>query len=106
VGGYLGKLARTEYGPLRLEDAVLLEELTDPAAVQARLQPPEVLLPTMERVRLTVDQEAQVRLGRAVRVMPEPRPGLLRAHDEGGRLVALGHTDPLRRTFVPDKVLG
>jgi hypothetical protein len=60
----------------------------------------------MERVRLTVDQEAQVRLGRAVRVMPEPRPGLLRAHDEGGRLVALGHTDPLRRTFVPDKVLG
>ena len=106
VGGYLGKLARTEYGPLRLEDACLLEELPDPASVQARLLPPEVLLPTMERVRLTVDQEAQVRLGRAVRVMPEPRPGLLRAHDEGGRLVALGHTDPLRRTFVPDKVLG
>src|SRR5256886_17462223 len=40
VGGYLGKLARTEYGPLRLEDACLLEELPDPAAVQARLLPP------------------------------------------------------------------
>ncbi len=22
-----------------------------------------------------------------------------------GRLIALGHTDPLRRTFVPEKVL-
>jgi len=52
------------------------------------------------------EQEAQVRLGRSVRVLPEPRAGLLRAHDQGGRLVALGHTDPLRRTFVPDKVLG
>jgi hypothetical protein len=39
-------------------------------------------------------------------VLPEPRPGPLRAHDDRGRLVALGHTDPLRRTFVPDKVLG
>jgi hypothetical protein len=60
----------------------------------------------MERVRLTIEQEAQVRLGRSVRVLPEPRPGLLRAHGEGDRLVALGHTDPLRRLFVPDKVLG
>jgi hypothetical protein len=38
-------------------------------------------------------------------VLPEPGPGRLRAHDSGGRLVALGHADPLRRTFVPEKVL-
>jgi tRNA pseudouridine55 synthase len=106
VGGYLGRLARTAYGPLRLEESSLPDELADLAAVEARLQPPEVLLPAMERVRLTIEQEAQVRLGRAVRVLPEPRAGLLRAHDQSGRLVALGHTDPLRRTFVPDKVLG
>jgi tRNA pseudouridine55 synthase len=106
VGGYLGRLARTAYGPLRLEDALRPEDLDDAAAVEAGLLPSEVLLPEMEGVRLTVEQEAQIRLGRSVRVLPEPRPGLLRAHDEGGRLVALGHTDPLRRLFVPDKVLG
>jgi tRNA pseudouridine55 synthase len=106
VGGYLGRLARTAYGPLRLEESSLPDELADLAAVEARLQPPEVLLPAMERVRLTIEQEAQVRLGRSVRVLPEPHAGLLRAHDQSGRLVALGHTDPLRRTFVPDKVLG
>jgi len=87
-----------------LEDAVRLADLTDSAAVEARLNPPEVLLPHMQPVRLTVEQESQVRQGRSVRVLPEPRPGPLRAHDERGRLVALGHADPLRRTFVPDKV--
>lgn len=105
VGGYLGQLARTAYGGLRVEDAVPLGELTDADAIQARLLPPEAILPEMTPVRLTPEQEAQVRQGRSVRVLPEPRPGALRAHDERGRLVALGHTDPLRRTFVPDKVL-
>jgi tRNA pseudouridine55 synthase len=106
VGGYLGRLARTSYGPLGLEDALQPEDFADAAAVEARLLPAEMLLPEMERVRLTVEQEAQVRLGRSVRVVPEPRPGLLRAHGEDGRLIALGHTEPLRRLFVPDKVLG
>jgi tRNA pseudouridine55 synthase len=105
VGGYLGQLTRTAYGGLRVEDACRLDELADAAAVQRRLLPPEAVLPAMEPVRLTPEQEAQVRQGRAVRVLPEPRPGPLRAHDERGRLVALGHSDPLRRTFVPDKVL-
>ena len=105
VGGYLGQLVRTAYGALRVEDAAPLAELTDAAAVQAHLLPPEAILPDMPPVRLTPEQEAQVRQGRSVRVLPEPRPGALRAHDERGRLVALGHTDPLRRTFVPDKVL-
>lgn len=106
VGGYLGQLTRTAYGGLKVDDAVRLDELPDVTAVQAHLLPSEAILPVMEPVRLTVDQEAQVRQGRAVRVLPEPKPGPLRAHDERGRLVALGHTDPLRRTFVPDKVLG
>ena len=105
VGGYLGRLVRTAYGPLALEDAVDSNGLEDPAAVRGRLLPAEVILPGMERVRLNVEQEAQVRQGRPVRVLPEPGPGLLRAHDAEGRLIALGHTDPLRRTFVPEKVL-
>ena len=105
VGGYLGRLVRTAYGPLSIGDAVRLDDLADEAAVRGRLLPAEVILPDMERVRLNVEQEAQVRQGRAVRVVPEPGPGPIRAHDAEGRLVALGHTDPLRRTFVPEKVL-
>jgi tRNA pseudouridine55 synthase len=105
VGGYLGRLVRTAYGPLDIDSAVSLETLTAADEVRSRLLPAEVILPEMERVRLNVEQEAMVRQGRAVRVLPEPGPGLIRAHDTGGRLVALGHTDPLRRTFVPEKVL-
>jgi tRNA pseudouridine 55 synthase len=105
VGGYLGRLVRTAYGPLLIESAVKVDALTTADEVRSLLLPAEVILPDMERVRLNVEQEAMVRQGRSVRVLPEPGPGLIRAHDAGGRLVALGHTDPLRRTFVPEKVL-
>jgi tRNA pseudouridine55 synthase len=106
VGGYLGRLVRSAYGPLSLAGAASIEQLVDAAAVEERLLPPETILPEMERVRLNLDQEALVRQGRSVRVLPEPGPGPLRAHALDGRLVALGHADPLRRTFVPEKVLG
>lgn len=105
VGGYLGRLVRTAYGPMPIESAVRAQALTSAAAVEERLLPPEILLPEMHPVRLTVEQEAMVRQGRSVRVVPEPGQGPLRAHDLEGKLVALGHADPLRRTFVPDKVL-
>ncbi len=105
VGGYLGRLVRTAYGPLTVETAMTVGAHTSPEDVRDRLLPAEVILPDMERVRLNVEQEAMVRQGRAVRVLPEPGPGPIRAHDLTGRLVALGHTDPLRRTFVPEKVL-
>jgi tRNA pseudouridine55 synthase len=104
VGGYLGRLVRSAYGGLSLADAVGMDELADAAAVEAHLLAPEEILPEMERVRLNVEQEAMVRQGRTVRVVPEPGAGPLRAHAHDGRLVALGHADPLRRTFVPDKV--
>ena len=105
VGGYLGRLVRTAYGPLDIASSVSVNALTTADEVRSRLLPAEVILPDMERVRLNVEQEAMVRQGRSVRVLPEPGPGLIRAHDVGGRLIALGHTDPLRRTFVPEKVL-
>jgi tRNA pseudouridine55 synthase len=105
VGGYLGRLVRTAYGPLVVESAIPVNAETTAGEVRDRLLPAEVILPDMERVRLNVEQEAMVRQGRAVRVLPEPGLGLIRAHDSGGRLVALGHADPLRRTFVPEKVL-
>jgi tRNA pseudouridine55 synthase len=105
VGGYLGRLVRTAYGPLTIESAVPSDAIAEAQTVRDRLLPAEVILPEMERVRLNVEQEAQVRQGRAVRVLPEPGPGPVRAHDAEGRLVALGRTDPLRRTFVPEKVL-
>ncbi len=105
VGGYLGRLVRTAYGGLTIDSSVGIAELATAAHVRDRLLPPEVILPDMERVRLNVEQEAMVRQGRSVRVLPEPGPGLIRAHNLAGRLVALGHADPLRRTFVPEKVL-
>lgn len=105
VGGYLGRLVRTAYGPLTIDQAVASADLDSADAVRSRLLPAEVILPDMERVRLNTDQEAMVRQGRPVRVLPEPGPGALRAHDAEGRLVALGRADPLRRTFVPEKVL-
>jgi tRNA pseudouridine55 synthase len=105
VGGYLGRLVRTAYGPLAIQAAMTVDPLTTVEDVRDRLLPAEVILPEMERVRLNVEQEAMVRQGRSVRVLPEPGPGPIRAHDAGGRLVALGHRDPLRRTFVPEKVL-
>ena len=105
VGGYLGQLERTSYGSLIIENAVPSADLTSGELVRDKLLPAEVILPDMEPVKLTVEQVAMVRQGRAVRVLPEPRPGPVRAHDSVGRLIALGHTDPLRRTFVPEKVL-
>jgi tRNA U55 pseudouridine synthase TruB len=105
VGGYLGRLVRTSYGGLTIENSVPSADLLGEEVVRAKLLPAEVILPDMERVKLTVEQEAMVRQGRAVRVLPEPGPGPVRAHDSVGRLIALGHTDPLRRTFVPEKVL-
>ncbi|HSP09715.1 MAG TPA: tRNA pseudouridine(55) synthase TruB [Candidatus Dormibacteraeota bacterium] len=104
VGGYLGRLVRTAYGPLAIASAVPSDQVTSAEIVRDQLLPAEVILPDMEQVRLTVEQTAMVRQGRAVRVLPEPGPGQVRAHDAGGRLIALGHTDPLRRTFVPEKV--
>jgi tRNA pseudouridine55 synthase len=105
VGGYLGRLVRTSYGGLTIESAASAADLTTADDVRSRLLPAEVILPEMEQVQLNVEQEAAVRQGRSVRVFPEPGQGSLRAHDSAGRLVALGHADPLRRTFVPDKVL-
>ena len=105
VGGYLGRLVRTAYGPLDIQSAITVESLADAGEVRGRLLPAEVILPEMQPVRLNVEQEALVRQGRPVRVLPEPGPGQLRAHDSDGHLIALGHTDPLRRTFVPEKVL-
>ena len=105
VGGYLGRLVRTAYGSLTVEDAASLDELRDREDVEERLQGAEVVLPDMVAVRLTVEQEAYVRQGRAVRVLPPPPLGPVRAHDARGALVALGHADPLKRTFVPEKVL-
>ena len=105
VGGYLGRLVRSAYGPLSLAGAARIEELSGSDAVEAKLLPPETVLPEMERVRLNLEQEAMVRQGRPVRVLPEPGPGPLRAHAKDGRLVALGHADPLRHHFIPEKVL-
>ncbi len=104
VGGYLGSLVRTAYGPLRVEDALGEEALDSGDQLEAHLLPANILLEGMEVVRLTPEQEAQVRQGRAVRVFPEPGKGELQAVNERQQLVAIGRREPLRRWFVPEKV--
>ena len=97
VGGYLGRLVRSAYGGLSLADAVSMDELVDAGAVEARLLAPEAILPEMEKVRLNVEQEAMVRQGRTVRVVPEPgRPA-----SSPRRRRPAGGTRP-RRSPAPD----
>src|SRR6266704_497154 len=54
VGGYLGRLVRTAYGPLEIQSAVKLDALTNADDVRDVLQPAEVILPDMQPVRLNV----------------------------------------------------
>ena len=93
VGGLLGRLVRTAYGDMRVEDAVTLDSLAlleDPASA---LLPLEVAVAHLPRVDLVPQLTTQVRRGQSVWVprLPEPRPqGPCRVHGPHGELVAMG----------------
>lgn len=100
-GAHLAALRRTASGPLRLADAITIEQLgaLEPAEREARLQPPDVLLAGWPEVRLPDDEAGRFLTGLrrrvaladapAVRVYgPDPRAFLGSAHIAGGELIA------------------
>jgi len=104
VGGYLGRLVRTAYGPLVIESAIKVDALTTADEVAACCFRPKSYCRTWSGSgSMSIRRRWS---GRAV------GPRLARARtrlDQGSRrrrpAGALGHADPLRRTFVPEKVL-
>jgi tRNA pseudouridine55 synthase len=106
TGGLLSWLERTAYGPLRIEDAVTLEQLEqldDPASA---LLGPDVAVSFLPRVDLPPQLAVQVRRGQSVWLarVPDPRPrGAVRAHAADGELICVGE---LTGTMLrPTKVL-
>lgn len=107
-GAHLSALRRTGSGPLALAGAVTMEQLSalEPAAREALLLPPDVLLAGWPEVRLPDDEAGRFLTGLrrrvaladapAVRVYgPEPRAFLGSAHIAGGELIADRLLSPL-----------
>ncbi|HSV69194.1 MAG TPA: tRNA pseudouridine(55) synthase TruB [Methylibium sp.] len=99
-GAHLIALRRTASGPVRVDDAITVEALNalEPAAREARLLPPDVLLADWPAVRLASDEAGRFLSGlrrrvaeadcAAVRVYgPEPRAFLGSAHVKAGELI-------------------
>lgn len=107
-GAHLSALRRTGSGPLALAGAVTMEQLSalEPAAREALLLPPDVLLAGWPEVRLPDDEAGRFLTGLrrrvaladapAVRVYgPDPRAFLGSAHIAGGELIADRLLSPL-----------
>jgi len=106
VGGLLGWLERTAYGPLRLADAISLDGLAALDDPTVALLDMSVAVDHLARLDLAPQLALQVQRGQAVWVAraPEPRPqGLCRAHAHDGALIALGELQGMH--FRPTKVL-
>jgi tRNA pseudouridine55 synthase len=105
VGGLLGWLERTRYGPLDLNTAITIERLGDAGDPWSLLLPPDVAISFLPRIDLGPQLAAQIRQGQAVFVpgLPDPRPqGEARVHAATGELIALGELQGAR--FRPTKV--
>lgn len=104
VPAHLAALRRTEAGPFSLRQALPLAEVErlgreDRAALAARLVSPADALAFLPAIPVDEAQARDLRHGRALR-LPAP-PGLARALDGGGRLVAVcqageGEVRPVR----------
>jgi tRNA pseudouridine55 synthase len=106
VGGMLGWLERTHYGPLDLSDAHTLGELRALDDPRTALLSADVAVAYLPRVDLGPPLVTQVRRGQPV-FLPRPSHGLpqgeVRAHSASGELVALGEVTGSR--FRPTKVM-
>ena len=90
VGAHLTALRRTALGSHRVEDALAVDALEDPACVHAALIQPLDALAGMPRLPLDDDQLRHVRQGRALPLAHPPGTIALVAH---GELVAIGEAD-------------
>ena len=105
-GGLLAWLVRTTYGPLTLDGAMTIDDLTALDQPARALLPADVAVTFLPRVDLAPPLALQVRRGQSVWVprLPDPRPrGTCRAHGPAGELVALG--DLQGNLLRPTKVL-
>ena len=112
IPAHLAALRRTASGPFVVAQAVPLAEAErlgreDPAALRARLVPAADVLGFMPAVRLAPAQALDLSHGRALR-LPAP-PGLCRALDGAGRLVAVcaageGWLRPIRVLATPAEI--
>jgi len=111
VPAHLAALRRTASGPFALSQAVTLAEAErlrreDPAALRARLVPAAEALGFMPAVVLAPAQALDLSHGRALPLEAPPGPGLCRALDDAGRLVAVcaageGWLRPVRVLATP-----
>lgn len=100
VGAHLTALRRTHVGRFGVDDAVAMDRLDDPAAVEAALLTPLAAMAHFPEVRLDPDRTRRVRHGQAIPA-DGAGPGLvvLAAGDE---LVAVAESDG--RAIRPRKV--
>ena len=100
VGGYCGRLVRTEVGPFKLCGAVPPDRLDVPT----HLLEPLAALADMPRIDLTGEQARDVRCGRGI-VSPAPLPpGEVALVGAEGRLAAVGVVQGDGRSLRPAKV--
>jgi tRNA pseudouridine55 synthase len=103
TAAHLESLVRTGVGPLRLEDAISLEDAeAQGRGIAGALSPPRVAL--VGRTAVDVDKagEEALRHGREVEA-PEAEPGDAYAVDAAGRVLALGHVSG--RRFRPRRLV-
>jgi tRNA pseudouridine55 synthase len=106
TGGLLSWLERTAYGPMRLSEAITLEQLEALDDPTTALLGPDIAVSFLPRVDLPPQLAVQVRRGQSVWLakVPDPRPrGTVRAHGADGELICMGE---LAGTMLrPTKVL-
>ena len=95
-GAHLTALRRVAVGPLRIADAVSLDQLIElPEDQRARLLlPPDALLQTLPAVHLDDESTQRFAHGNPVTVAEAPAPGKCRVYG-GSRLLGLGEADAL-----------
>ncbi|MGB2940916.1 MAG: tRNA pseudouridine(55) synthase TruB [Candidatus Dormiibacterota bacterium] len=103
TAAYLGSLVRTSVGPMRLEDAISLEDAEARGReIATALSPPSVALAGRTAVDVDKAGEEDLRHGRAVPA-PEAEAGDAYAVDAAGRVLALGHVSG--RRFRPRRLV-
>lgn len=108
-GGAIECLVRTRVGPFGLAQALAAAEIAAATrdALWARVLPPETALPQWSAVRLGAIAAAAFVHGQSVDVaLPDERAhGLVRVHDETGRMLGVGELTGGGRAVKPSRIL-
>jgi tRNA pseudouridine55 synthase len=100
---FLAGLRRTASGAFTLEQAVTLDMLAEPGALEARLLPPLAAVARLPRLALTAEDARRVVQGQRLR-RPDTAEGLVALLAPDGSLLAVAR---VTEGYVqPEKVLG